>query len=365
MLINTQIQMSELQSKVIDALRFPMSVLVVFIHASFLYETKDGVSIFEGFDSSLYRNVNYLVIDNICLIAVPLFFFISGYLFFANVRDFSFSIFKTKIKKRITSLLVPYLIWNTLVILLYFIVQQLFPSMVSGRNKPIVDFTLLDYMRSFVSMKLVNVSGVNEPIDGPLWFVRDLMVMCVCSPIVFYLNKWTKWIWPLASMLLWLSFPSFLLTPSNSAIFFFSLGSYLAMNKVSFVEMINKTGVFPLLLFPLLIIIRFFIYDEILAKVEIIVGIIFAVRLVTLLVEREIVKRNDFLLGSTFFLFAAHNEILKVFIRFISRIGIQNQFFYIVAYFVCAIAVILIVLSIYWLLKKSFPKIASVLSGGR
>lgn len=357
--------MSELQSKVIDVLRFPMAILVVFIHASFLYETRDGVSIFEGFDSSLYRAVNFLVIDNICLIAVPLFFFISGYLFFAKVKDFTFIVYKEKLKKRISSLLVPYLIWNLFVIILYFIVQHLCPSLVSGRNKPIVDFTILDYIGSFVSMKLVNACGVNEPIDGPLWFVRDLMVMCVLSPLVYYLNRWTKWVWPLISMLIWMFLPSFLLIPSNSAIFFFSFGSYLALNKVDFVELINKTGVFSLIVFPLLIALRFIIYDEILARIEIIIGIMFAVRVVSSLVECGIVEKNDFLLGSTFFLFASHNELLKVFIRLISRIGIQNQFFYITAYFGCAIAVILIALAFYWLLKRTFPKFTSVLSGGR
>ena len=49
--------------------------------------------------------------------SVPVYFFISGYLFFLG-GNFSFDKYFKKIKSRIKSLLFPYMIWNTIAVIM-------------------------------------------------------------------------------------------------------------------------------------------------------------------------------------------------------------------------------------------------------
>ena len=71
-----------LTSEAISLLRFPMAFLIVLLHSTFEYELRDGISIFEGIDAPFYHHLDYMFVKNVCNIAVPLFFVISGYLFF-------------------------------------------------------------------------------------------------------------------------------------------------------------------------------------------------------------------------------------------------------------------------------------------
>ena len=129
-------------SKIIDFLRFPATVLVVLLHA---YTTLQMTSAME---MSLYTNVSSCI--SLCLgeIGVPLFFTISGYLFFLNYSKYDYY---RKIKTRTKSLLVPYLIWNTFFICVYFIIQQI-PTLspfFSGNNKRIIDYSFIDLIRAY------------------------------------------------------------------------------------------------------------------------------------------------------------------------------------------------------------------------
>lgn len=94
--------MNKLDSSVISVLRFPLIVGVVCIHS--------GMGAF----------LQYLL-GGICgKLSVPIFLLISGYLFF---REGSYELTKelwiSKLKKRIFSLLVPYLLWNFIGYIIY------------------------------------------------------------------------------------------------------------------------------------------------------------------------------------------------------------------------------------------------------
>lgn len=100
--------MNPVLSHSVSQLRFPLAVLVVFGHANILQFPINGVS--SNFDVIQYPIILFckIIFDP----AVPLFFLISGLLFFWNVDSFSKNEYKRKIKKRIKTLLLPYLVWN-------------------------------------------------------------------------------------------------------------------------------------------------------------------------------------------------------------------------------------------------------------
>ena len=103
-------------SKIIDFFIFFFTVLVGLLDADTTLQMTSAM------EMSLYTNVSSCI--SLCLgeIGVPLFFTISGYLFFLNYSKYDYY---RKIKTRTKSLLVPYLIWNTFFICVYFIIQQI------------------------------------------------------------------------------------------------------------------------------------------------------------------------------------------------------------------------------------------------
>lgn len=70
-----------LQSQTINYLRFPLIILVIFIH-SYGTVTIQSNSIEVMSNQSVFNNVSYLLSMVFARLAVPLFFLISGFLYF-------------------------------------------------------------------------------------------------------------------------------------------------------------------------------------------------------------------------------------------------------------------------------------------
>ena len=103
-------------SAVITALRFPLIIMVVAIHL-----ISDKLTLPQwGAPNWLYIYVSEFLSHSLPRIAVPMFFFISGYYAFYKKDWSQRSIWTVELKKRVKTLLIPYLLWNSiyLVILL-------------------------------------------------------------------------------------------------------------------------------------------------------------------------------------------------------------------------------------------------------
>ena len=87
------------QSNVITALRFPLMVMIVLLHASTAASYTS--------EKTIYGYVIYPFAMWLGESGVPTFFFISGFLFF-----FSNKSYVEKLKGRFYSLVIPYFLWN-------------------------------------------------------------------------------------------------------------------------------------------------------------------------------------------------------------------------------------------------------------
>lgn len=226
----------------ISQLRFPLAVLVVFGHANILSFPIKGL--FSEFSVIQYPILLFskIIFDP----AVPLFFLISGILFFWNVKIYDKSTYRSKIKKRIKSLLLPYLVWN----IIYDIPQLskgFFDCIRYGGGYD----GLITIFKSLVNLwfwtnqidRLPNFE-MTTPIDPPLWFVRDLFV-CMLSTMLIYhaLNKKKTCGITLFILLCWwltgkyqylfpgISVPSFL---------FFGIGSAIGIHKIDIIKISKK-----------------------------------------------------------------------------------------------------------------------------
>ena len=101
----------ELQSKTIAFLRFPLIVGVVLIHCYYKELPIGGVKVPVMDEYPIYKLIADLFSQVLARTAVPLFFLISGYLFFYK-SSFSWPMYGSKLRKRAQTLLLPYLFWN-------------------------------------------------------------------------------------------------------------------------------------------------------------------------------------------------------------------------------------------------------------
>ncbi|MBP3981946.1 acyltransferase [Acidovorax sp. JG5] len=208
-------QIDKASSERLTTLRFPLIIGVVFIHA---YNTEVGFSNgVIGIDNTGYW-VNFcrnLISQGMARVAVPLFFLISGYFFFIGF-SFSAKNYKTKLKSRLKTLLIPFLFWNILTLFLIALAQHIptTQSFFSGKNASISKFEIFDYFNA--------VFGIDRsPISYQFWFIRDLIVMVLIAPAIYFLlNKASK-IVLLVLFSLWLLSAWPIYIPSVTAFLFF------------------------------------------------------------------------------------------------------------------------------------------------
>lgn len=363
----------ELQSKVIDFLRFPLIVGVVFIHTDFSDIVMSGVKQISFVNYPIFSRIFFLFSKVIFEACVPLFFFISGFLFFYKTAGFSREIYLQKLKNRIRSLLVPYIFWNLLIILLLMLAQTfLSGSLVSGRNKLITDYSLLDWLWSFWDTSHVNpLTKKTLPINSPFWFIRDLMVVVLFSPLIYILIKKLRAYAVIILGLLWIFNPFFYL-PGLSIVsfFFFTAGAYFSIHKMNFVEVLK-----PMLraLAPLYILIvamaLYFVgtgWWSYLYCAGVIVGLLFAITVSAYFIERGKWHLNPFLTNGSFFIYAYHRLPLVFVIKILFKwLHPRSDGVLLLLYLACPAIVILLGLLIYSLLRQWLPRFTAVISGGR
>lgn len=112
----------------IEWLRFFCACAVVLLHN--IGKPIEGTS-FISYQNGAFDIIRIFFSRGICWVAVPIFFIISGYLFFSKLEEWNSDIYKNKIKRRVTSLMIPYLIWN-LMPLLVVLSLQLIKSIITG-----------------------------------------------------------------------------------------------------------------------------------------------------------------------------------------------------------------------------------------
>lgn len=106
------ITLTKEQSKTLTLLKGFAIILVVMIHCD--VRNVMGTEHLSGLDLYMQGLTRVIVIN-----AVPLFFFISGYLFFLKKDTYL-----NKWKKRFKSLVIPYIIWCIIGFLIPFVFQQ-------------------------------------------------------------------------------------------------------------------------------------------------------------------------------------------------------------------------------------------------
>ena len=276
----------EAESGAISALRLPLAILVVFIH------TPD-------FDSVS----SWIISRNLGTITVPGFFMISAYLLFAKDREWNWRIYKGKLKSRLSSLLLPYVFWNIVALIVLFarqlVIEYVFHKQVNA--KLVVNYDLNDWLNVFGLLP-----GGNGPQDLPLWYMRDLMLMVLISPLLSWIiNRGKHWLVPF--LIAGLVFPWSIWWPMYTHfhlryLWFFILGGYIGRYQTAFLSVLRKF--FPVVLGIWAISFVAALFRTFLLPVAVLSGICVAVGLASFVrLSRETLERTG---GFAFFLYAVH-----------------------------------------------------------
>ena len=379
-----------IQSQTIDWLRFPLIIAVVFIHNPGL--PSDYVLPEIGNDSiSLCFTVYTKVLFSHVLahIAVPIYFFISGYLFFFKTPVLTGGVYAYKLRTRLKSLAIPYLLWNIFPVLVVTCLW-LFKYLILNQDVGLFVEKMGSYMdnHGWLSIlwnskewgsNVINWLGRpvigSGPINYPLWYIRDLFVAVLLSPVIYVLLIRIKH-WFLIVMLffyfsgIWPQLPGL----SATAMLFFGWGGYFSVNRLLFVESFRRVEILSYSVSLILLIADTF-FDGCYTRVGfnlyhffVISGLVATFNLSSRLIEKRKVKVNRFLTNSVLFVLALHTTVLSgicksVLTKLCFLFGISTDGLFV--YFLTPIIIVAFCVLLYSFAYRYTPKLARILTGSR
>ena len=357
--------MNETISKAINLLRFPLACLRVIKH----YYTPDiSADIFGG---EVYNFIGVFVTNVFTAVPVPLFMMISGYLYFnkCNLSEgFGREVYINKTRSRIKSLLIPYLIWNLLVFLFFTVGQSLTAGsevMQKDGYKALAGYEMIDYIKNFWAL-----DSTGMPIDGPLWFIRDLFIISLFSPIIFYGIKYLRWFFLLIIVVLVYTHVAFEIPYIDikyhigiAEAYFIMGASCMLLSPELPTKLIDKKIFLVIFIFALIGMLGL-MYSKLTDNIQIekpallcyiIFGSFLFLAIAELLAERKI-QIATWLSTASFFLFAIHKPIQVIIRRGVFAIfHPSDEIILITLIFIVPTIVILISLGIFYVIRRWMP----------
>lgn len=297
-------------------------------------------------------------------IALRSFFLISGFLLFngcENTDDM-----KRKVKKRLKTLGIPFLIWNILTLILYWFRRPGVP--VHNLKELLIGFSLV-------------------PFDGPLWYIFVIIILLFPSLLVIKLknNK-------IASTIFLITISVFAFEISACNIFpiltgneygfwiertvrnlpLFFLGAYGAMHfsDVILLERYNNKIIIPV--FAILFVLSVFLSNKIVnGKIRWVIVTISPILLWFGFYSKVFIKDLGWLFKCNFFIYALHGPfLLDIIVEKTTSFDIGDRVFYPIEIVLFKIIILIFIyftsVGIAFLLKKIMKdKYYNLLSGGR
>lgn len=385
------------QSLTIDWLRFPMALAVVFMHNFGPKPVHLGTLHAHPFTVESLCDFLRITLSHVATgIAVPCFFLFSGYLFFCKVKVWNRQIYLQKLQKRFRSLFIPYMLWILLFLFYDEWIQTGYsgPDLVLQVGRLLADQGLHLFWDSRTwATNYTDWLGRPAPMTGPalvpLWFLRDLMVATVASPLVY---------WAIRRMgalflgLLGLCFLSDVWIPlhgcSVTCFFWFSAGAFFGIRQINMAAALHRFRL-PAYVMAVVTLLPLIwmngrrgddtttnVMAQWLYPVFILSGVPAAVSLAFTLVRHRRVKVRRKLAKATFFIFLAHPFTLRRLSFFFRDLNAQaathlhlhtgtDYPLLLTEYLLTPLLSVTVCLLVYALLDRGCRPLLSVLTGSR
>lgn len=341
-------------------LNFPLIVGVVYIHAYGMEIGFAGVELGPAHLDRLTDVVRTLVSQGVARLAVPMFFLISGYFFFDGFNGRSYL---GKLRTRCRTLLLPYLFWTCCFAAVVTAGRHL-----AGVGPYFGEGSLSGLSPWELGNALFGVTRV--PAAYHFWFIRDLMLLMLLSPLLRFLLGVAPLPWLAALFLMWVIGKWPLLVPDVVGVLFFSLGGYVALRDRS-LFFFDRCGWWSVVLYVPLLFADVVWYEAwfnvTLHRCGIVVGLAAVLFLTRYFLAAE--RCGGALLrlsGASFFVYAAHEPLLGV-VRTVAfrSLPLDTPLVALIVYLAVPLLVILLLLLLHRALGRVAPRALMLVTGGR
>lgn len=367
------IGMEQATSRYINLVKPLLMIMVIINHCT------GNINLTGG--GSLYIFAQITLGKVLTLSATSMFFLISGYLFFNNVEldnEGNGGVILNKLKKRVKSLVIPYFLWNGLAVLIVSLFSLYSHSSIdyNGIKDVVSQFWCSRSWNTDTKNILGQVTPMYAPIDIPLWYLRDLIVVTICSPLILLLIKYLdKWLFailiPLFVLNIWTMIPGFTI----QAFLFWSFGAFLVLKKKDIcisLPVVLRCALYIITLgFMVWSVVQY--YNNDCVTVYNILWRLFTVLMVICfltmspLVLKVFGRIPKVFVDSTFFTYAFHAFPLFGPVAFLG--GLESKFGLSIVQTLCYVVIPIIIYAIctlcYVIIKRIVPRTTKVLVGGR
>ncbi|MCI9631635.1 MAG: acyltransferase [Ruminococcus sp.] len=322
---------------------FICSILVIYVHAYNI----DIYSITIG--ESIGGNITYKIeqyFSQVTELAVPFFFLISGMLFF---RNFMWENTLIKLKRRLKTLFLPYIIWCS-IYYLYFVI-----------------LTNISFVKKYISMEKVEISikcwfdwvFINE--YYVLWFLKYLIIFIFFTPLIFLLFRIKIGRISIGFLLMifgYVGVDSGILYLPSGMIWFFT-GAWLGIECRTWIvkQMVNNR-IRILAIFYIIFVLFTGGNKYCTPKIFLFISIWFVM-------DFWKGKELPWWMKITFFTYVAHDMILETFEKlYLYFFGIE-WYLALIDYVLMPIIIFGVLVTIAYILKRFIPKVWYIISGGR
>jgi hypothetical protein len=236
-------------SQIISFSRITLIVGLVFLHYQAFPNSQANP--FRGMDTEAFQVATF--VNSFVLFfffaVVPLLSMMSGWLFFSftnNVR----SELTSRMGRRFKSLYLPLVMWNLLYVAVLWSIFRL------NSGSPLLDEINLDFATAAPLDYFNAVFAVtHRPLGFQFWFVRDLFVTVLVSPLLFFMLTRAPLIGGAVLGLGWLVGFDFWIFFRSDVVFFFYLGGMLRLYKAP-LEISTRMTICLLLAYVVLVALR-------------------------------------------------------------------------------------------------------------
>lgn len=294
--------------------------------------------------------------------SVPFFFVVSGYLLYRTGAP-SWDSYRTKFEKRLLTIGLPYLFWASISFLTCALVGLLF------HRTPSTDTSLqwATYLQNLIS-----------PVGFHLWYLRNLLLLVLASPILYYCLKGSRWILSFTVLASTMLVGTEFWADNARDVLCFCTGMLLSRHEKTLSKPIPQhlwlagmgIGIFALALNALLVVVT--------GRQNVVIGL-FSTATYPLFVwhlfrtDWPILKTKAYqsLSQNSFFVYLAHVPLLyyvsQIFERMVLRLGMSplHPAAQGMGYLVSILGTLAICLAVASVMRSKLPRCYALLTGGR
>lgn len=338
-------EIDKAMSQCLNIMKLLFIVMVVFIHSEASPEMVLHIPMYV----QICKNI---VSSGICGIAVPGFFFISGFLLFS--KEFTWM---GNLKKKAKSIILPYIAINLFWVIFF-------------KGVHFFEFT-----KHYFAEEAYQIRGIEGflrafldpmPLYYPFWFLRDLIILNIFAKIVQMIIDKIPWLSLIAIIALYFNIIQIPLLLSNSSFCIFFLSYYFVKYQTIIKKLDKIKGLYLGLIFVGLIVVKLWIWNH--AIVNLIytaIGLTFFYQLAGKIRKGPLCKPILWCSQFTFFIYAFHEFYEAMLKKIVMTVLPQYGFVQLIEFFLVPILMICICIAAGAMIKRWIPILYQLICGYR